>query len=160
MKSTLNIDEEQKIFKSSINKKTEIKRQLINSKTIIFSLYAFMICFLLYLFFFCFHFELKSEMIINKENWDYDEFAKKLFKEKKILSFDYLNEYYYRIKRNYSNFDNIHLLLAFNNEYYLLASVTITSILKTANKNSFIHIHIITSKGFEYETMKKLNSLW
>jgi lipopolysaccharide biosynthesis glycosyltransferase len=98
-------------------------------------------------------------MIINKENWDYDEFAKKLFKEKKILSFDYLNEYYYRIKRNYSNFDNIHLLLAFNNEYYLLASVTITSILKTANKNSFIHIHIITSKGFEYETMKKLNSL-
>ena len=159
MKSTLNIDEEQKIFKSSINKKTEIKRQLINSKTIIFSLYAFMICFLLYLFFFCFHFELKSEMIINKENWDYDEFAKKLFKEKKILSFDYLNEYYYRIKRNYSNFDNIHLLLAFNNEYYLLASVTITSILKTANKNSFIHIHIITSKGFEYETMKKLNSL-
>ena len=40
-----------------------------------------------------------------------------------------------------------------------MASVTITSILKTANKNSFIHIHIITSKGFEYETMKKLNSL-
>ena len=56
MKSTLNIDEEQKIFKSSINKKTEIKRQLINSKTIIFSLYAFMIYFLLYLFFFLFSF--------------------------------------------------------------------------------------------------------
>ena len=59
----------------------------------------------------------------------------------------------------YSNFDNIHLLFAFNNEYYLLALVTITSILKTANKNSFLHIHIIASKGFEYETMKKLNSL-
>jgi lipopolysaccharide biosynthesis glycosyltransferase len=40
-----------------------------------------------------------------------------------------------------------------------LASVTIISILKTANDNSFIHIHIIASKGFEYETMKKLNSL-
>ena len=67
---------------------------------------------------------------------------------------------YLKRKKFYSNFDNIHLLLAFNNEYYLLASVTITSILKTANKNSFIHIHIITSKGFEYETMKKLNSLF
>jgi lipopolysaccharide biosynthesis glycosyltransferase len=40
-----------------------------------------------------------------------------------------------------------------------LASVTIISILKTANSNSFIHIHIIVSKGFEYETMKKLSSL-
>ena len=40
-----------------------------------------------------------------------------------------------------------------------MASVTIISILKTANSNSFIHIHIIVSKGFEYETMKKLSSL-
>ena len=90
---------------------------------------------------------------------NYDDFAKKLFDENKTISFDYLNEYFYGNKRNYSNFDNIHILFAFNNEYYLLASVTITSILKTANNNSYIHIHIIASKGFEYETMKKLNSL-
>jgi lipopolysaccharide biosynthesis glycosyltransferase len=92
-------------------------------------------------------------------SFNYDDFAKKLFVENKTISFDYLDENIYGIKRDYSNFDNIHLLFAFNNEYYLLASVTITSILKTANKNSFLHIHIIASKGFEYETMKKLNSL-
>ena len=121
MKNTFNIDEEQKVFKSSINKKTEIrKKQLINNKAIIFSLYAIMICFLLYLFFFCLYFKLKSEMIINKENREYDEFAKKLFDEKKILSFDYLNEYFFGIKRNYSNFDNIHLLLVMNIIYWLL----------------------------------------
>ena len=57
-------------------------------------------------------------MIINEENKDYEEFARKLFEKKKVLSFDYLNEYFYGIKRNYSNFDNIHLLLAFNNDYY------------------------------------------
>ena len=86
---------------------------------------------------------------MNKLN--YDEYSKKLFDENKNISFDFLNEYFYGIKRNNSNFDNIHLLFAFNNEYYLLASVTIISILKTANSNSFIHIHIIASKGFEYE---------
>jgi len=92
-------------------------------------------------------------------NISYDDFGKNLFENNKIISFDYLDENYYGIKRDYSNFDNIHILFGFNNEYYLLASITITSILKTANKNSFFHIHIITPKGFEYETMKKLNSL-
>ena len=92
-------------------------------------------------------------------NINYDDFAKKLFNESKTISFDYLNETLYGAKRDYSNYDNIHVLFAFNNEYYLLASVTITSILKTANNNSYIHIHIIASKGFKYETMKKLNSL-
>jgi len=92
-------------------------------------------------------------------NISYDDFGKNLFEKNKIISFDYLDENYYGIKRDYSNFDNIHILFAFNDEYYLLASVTITSILKTANKNSFFHMHIIASKGFEYETMKKLNSL-
>jgi hypothetical protein len=123
-----------------------------------------LICFSLFFFIFCLHFKLIIKIIINKNkevqtNKIYDEFAKKLFLENKTISFDYLDEHFYGIKRNYSNFDNIHILFAFNNEYYLLASVTIISILKTANDNSFIHIHIIASKGFEYETMKKLNSL-
>ena len=50
-------------------------------------------------------------------------------------------------------------LYSINNKYYLLASVTITSILKTANPNSYIHIHIIAVRGFKFKTMKKLNSL-
>jgi len=163
-------EEELKILKSilyPINKKTKIKKKHLikNIKSIIFFLFVILICFSLYFFFLRFHFKLKNEIIINKNKEEksiqnnYDEFARKLFDKNKSISFDYLNEYFYGIKRNYSNFDNIHLLFAFNNEYYLLASVTIISILKTANNNSFIHIHIIVSKGFKYETMKKLSSL-
>ena len=145
-----NIEEELKVFNyiiNPINKKTKkkTKRLTKNIKKFVFFLIVFLIC-----------------LNINKafqSNKIYDEFGKKSFDVNKTISFDYLDEYFYGIKRNYSNFDNIHILFAFNNEYYLLASVTIISILKTANDNSFIHIHIIASKGFEYETMKKLNSL-
>ena len=49
--------------------------------------------------------------------------------------------------------------MSFNNDYYLLSSVTIASILKNANNSSFIHIHIISVDNFTYLTMKKLNSL-
>jgi lipopolysaccharide biosynthesis glycosyltransferase len=145
-----NIEEEIKVFNyiiNSINKKTKKKKKRLtkNIKKIVFFLIVFLICL-----------NINKAIQINKI---YDEFAKKLFDVNKTISFDYLDEYFYGIKRNYSNFDNIHILFAFNNEYYLLASVTIISILKTANDNSFIHIHIIASKGFEYETMKKLNSL-
>jgi lipopolysaccharide biosynthesis glycosyltransferase len=142
----------------------------------IFTLCIILICFFLYFVIFGLHYKLKSKIPINKEkdkvkekhkgvsiknnpHINYDDFAKKLFNERKAISFDYLNETLFGTKRDYSNFDNIHVLFAFNNDYYLLASVTITSILKTANNNSFIHIHIIASKGFKYETMKKLNSL-
>ena len=161
---------------TSKKKKYFKKKKSKNNKKIFFYLLAILICFPIYYFIFGFkYFESKTSKInidkdIDKEkpihlfknsnlSLIYDDFAKKLFKENKTVSFDYLDENIYGIKRDYSNFDNIHILFAFNNEYYLLASVTITSILKTANKNSFFHIHIIASKGFEYETMKKLNSL-
>ena len=75
------------------------------------------------------------------------------------ISFDDLNEYFYENKRNLSNFNHIHILFAFDNNYYLLSSIGITSILKTANVNSYIHFHIIATRGFKFETMKKLNSL-
>ena len=53
MKNIFSIDEEQKVFKTTINKETEKKKdQFINNKTILFSLYAIIICFSLYLFFF------------------------------------------------------------------------------------------------------------
>ena len=157
-----------------LNKRPKIKQK--HKEKIIFIACIILICFFLYFIIFGLHYKFISKMPINKEkdkvkekhkgvsiqnnpHINYDDFAKKLFKERKIIGFDYLNETLFGTKRDYSNFDNIHVLFAFNNEYYLLASVTITSILKTANNNSFIHIHIIASKGFEYETMKKLNSL-
>jgi len=49
--------------------------------------------------------------------------------------------------------------MSFNNDYYLLSSITIASLLENAANNSFIHIHIIAVDNFIYPTMKKLNSL-
>ena len=138
-------------------------KKLFNNSNKILAIFIFLIVVLLYFFISSLSFESKNKeiklTIKNNLFVSYDDFGKKFYEENKTLSFDYLDEYFYKIKRNYSNFDNIHLLFAFNSEYHLLASVTITSILKTANKNTYIHIHIIASKGFEYEIMKKLNSL-
>ena len=180
MKSSFSKEEDKSNVKLMTFRRKKKKKKLIKkrrnkkNKKIIFYLLAILTCFPIYYFIFGFqYFESKTLKVnIDKDkeepiqlsknynlSFNYDDFAKKLFKENKTISFDYLDENIYGIKRDYSNFDNIHLLFAFNNEYYLLALVTITSILKTANKNSFLHIHIIASKGFEYETMKKLNSL-
>ena len=49
--------------------------------------------------------------------------------------------------------------MSFNNNYYLLTSITIASLLENANNTTFIHIHIIAVDNFIYPTMKKLNSL-
>ena len=47
--------------------------------------------------------------------------------------------------------------MSFNDDYSLLSSVTISSILENASNSSFIHIHIIAVDNFIYPTMKKLN---
>lgn len=95
-----------------------------------------------------------------KYNYYYNKIGRKIFNQNKTLNFTQLDEYFYGIEKNKSDFNHIHILFAFNNEYYLLASVTITSILKTARQNSYIHIHIIAVKEFKFETMKKLNLIF
>ena len=49
--------------------------------------------------------------------------------------------------------------MSFDNDYYLLSSATIASLLYNADKKTYIHLHIITVENFLYSTMKKLNSL-
>jgi viroplasmin and RNaseH domain-containing protein len=49
--------------------------------------------------------------------------------------------------------------MSFNNDYYLLTSITLASLLENASNTTFIHIHIIAVDNFIYPTMKKLNSL-
>ena len=70
-----------------------------------------------------------------------------------------VDEIYYGAKFDNSKFSHIHISMSFNNDYHLLSSVTIASLLKNANNSSFIHIHIIAVDNFTYPTMKKLNSL-
>ena len=105
----------------------------------------------------------EKKLIFPKINKDfpnsYDEIGKKTFSQNNWISFNKLDEYYYGYKEKETNFNHIHILFAFDNNYYLLASVSIASILKTANPDSYIHFHIIASKGFQFETMKKLNTL-
>ena len=90
---------------------------------------------------------------------EYDKEGIRIYKNTGILSFNKLDEVIYGNKVDYSKFNNIHIAMSFDNDYYLLSSVTIASLLKNANKSTYIHLHIVAVEDFLYETMKKLNSL-
>ena len=85
----------------------------------IFTLCIILIFFFLYFIIFGLHYKLKSKIPINKEkdkvkekhkgvsiknnpHMNYDDFAKKLFNERKAISFDYLNETLFGTKRDYN----------------------------------------------------------
>ena len=89
----------------------------------------------------------------------YDKKAIEIFINTGKLSFNNLDEILYGKKSNYSEFNNIHIAMSFDNDYYLLSSITIASLLNNSDINSYIHLHIIVVENFSYFTMKKLNSL-
>ena len=89
----------------------------------------------------------------------YDKKAMNFYSTYGYLNFNKLDEIYYGTSINYSKFNHIHISMSFNDDYSLLSSVTISSILENASNSSFIHIHIIAVDNFIYPTMKKLNSL-
>ena len=89
----------------------------------------------------------------------YDKKAIEIFINTGKLSFNNLDEILYGKKSNYSEFNNIHIAMSFDNDYYLLTSITIASLLNNSDINSYIHLHIIVVENFSYFTMKKLNSL-
>ena len=89
----------------------------------------------------------------------YDLKGIQIFKETGFLSFNKLDDIMFGNKTDYSNFNNIHIAMSFDNNYYLLSSTTIASLLKNSDKTTYIHLHIITVENFLYSTMKKLNSL-
>ena len=87
-----------------------------------------------------------------------------LFNENKYnstdeISFDQQEQNTNEIKVDYSKYDNVHVGMSFNNDYYLLTTVTISSILKNAAPNTFVHIHIIEAGDFIDETRANLSSL-
>ena len=89
----------------------------------------------------------------------YDKKAMNFYSTYGYLNFNKLDEIYYGTSIDYSKFNHIHISMSFNDDYSLLSSVTISSILENASNSSFIHIHIIAVDNFIYPTMKKLNSL-
>ena len=95
------------------------------------------------------------DLNINK-SFSYDENAKLLFLQNKILNFNKLDRCYYKINIDESKFNNIHISFAFDNNYTLLSSITIANILNISNPDTFVHFHIIVTKGFEYKNMKNV----
>jgi lipopolysaccharide biosynthesis glycosyltransferase len=95
------------------------------------------------------------------ENKKYDKLGKRIYSSKGSLSFNYLDKVFKKTKidDSNSNFNHIHVAMSFNNDYHLLSSVSIASLLKNSAPTSFIHLHIIAVDGWVYPTMKKLNSL-
>ena len=65
--------------------------------------------------------------------------------------FDYLS--------SKSLYNHIHIAMGFDEKYAMLSLVSITSILYTANNNTFLHFHIITLFNFSLDMMEKINSL-
>ena len=77
----------------------------------------------------------------------------------RIINYNKLDKSYNYEKDFYNTFNHIHISLCINDDYYLLASVTIASILRNANKNSYMHFHIINLDDFNNDIMKKIYSL-
>ena len=95
-----------------------------------------------------------------KYNNDYDEIGKEIYLKEGTLNFNKLEEIFNNNNvEKTEKFNHIHIAMSFNNDYHLLSTITIASLLKNANKNTYIHLHIIAVGEFLYPTMKKLNSL-
>ena len=58
-----------------------------------------------------------------------------------MLNISLLNHYFNNINIDNSNFNHIHLAMAFDANYILLSKITIASILNTSSPNTFIHFH-------------------
>jgi len=100
--------------------------------------------------------------IYKKHNYfpnNIDLIAEKIYNSTGKLSFNELDRKYKNIKIDYSKYNNIDIGMSFNNDYYLLTTVTIASILKNMANKTYVHIHIIETGDFIHETRKKLNSL-
>ena len=101
-------------------------------------------------------FKIKKYFISQK---DYDLTAEKIYNSTGYLSFNELDQKLFGTKINYSKFNNIHIGMSFNNDYYLLTTVTIASLFKNAAPDTYIHVYIIETGDMVHETRKKLLSL-
>ena len=105
----------------------------------------------------------KPYLIDNKKYFKlnkYDKKAVKIYSSTGTISFNLLEELSnITSKKNLSNYNHIHVAMSFDDNYHLLSSVTIASLLKNAKKSTYIHLHIIAVDNFKYPIMKKLYSL-
>lgn len=88
----------------------------------------------------------------------YKENGEKIFESTGMLNFTMLDYYYNNSKYDTSNLNHIHIGIGLDNNYIALTLITIISLLKTSNKNTYIHLHII-GYNFSFEDMEKFTNL-
>jgi lipopolysaccharide biosynthesis glycosyltransferase len=104
-------------------------------------------------------FDKKENYKIDKKN-SISENADKIFKKNGYIYFNKLNELYNNFSPSKTqNFNIIHITICFNEEYHLLASITIASVLKNSNPDTFTYFHIIALNNLPGKIMEKIFSL-
>ena len=89
-----------------------------------------------------------------------DKNGQKIYSKYNKINFNQLeNKYKGTNGQDLSKFNHTHIALCLNEEYHLLAAVTIASALANSNSDSYIHFHIIALNELKYEIMKKIYSL-
>ena len=102
-----------------------------------------------------------NEMNISDDSVDSDDLSNPRnraineFKTKGKITFNNYFDYF----NSKSLYNHIHIAMGFDEKYAMLSLVSITSILYTANNNTFLHFHIITLFNFSLDMMEKINSL-
>ena len=71
---------------------------------------------------------------------------------------EYINQKNYTLPQ-YDQYDNIHINIGFNDDILDSIIIHITSILYRAEPKSFIHIHMMNSGNFSYDSMIKLKKM-
>ena len=152
------------------NTKEERKKNKIKFNLIwpIFMISFFIVCFQ---FIYAEIYNKKEKQEINLRNTEsleysidksisYDKNGQKIYSKNNFINFNKLDKYYNGVnEQDTSKYNNIHITLCVNEDYHLLALVTIASILKNADQNSYIHFHIIALNNLKFEIMKKIYSL-
>ena len=86
--------------------------------------------------------------------------GERIYEKYLFINFNKLYEMYNNLNRqDLAKFNHVHITLCVNEEYHLLASVTIASILNNSNSNTYNHFHIIALNNLSIKTMEKIFSL-
>lgn len=95
---------------------------------------------------------------INKQ-LSFDENAKYIYENTGILNLTKLNIYYYNQDIDTSNFNHIHIGMAFDKNYILVTTISMASLLNTSNPDTYIHFHLLLINNIEYKDLKPIIDL-
>ena len=88
----------------------------------------------------------------------YDKNANILFSLTGMLNLTLLDFYYHNIDIDKTKFNHIHISMGFDENYVLLSSIAIASLLNNSDSETFIHLHLILT-NCSYENIKPIINL-